>query len=77
MLVRVASAKVICVVRVRVSLRRHDREYFVVALCCRENKSSSMRRLTFNRCSLLANIKCNVVCIFFFELPLSSTWHVK
>ena len=44
--------------------RRHDREYFGVAFSCRENKSSSMRRLTFNSCCLLANIKCNRVCIF-------------
>ena len=35
MLVRVTSAKVICVVRVRVSLRRHDREYIGAAFCCR------------------------------------------
>ena len=67
-LVKVASAKMICVVRVRVSLRRHDREYFGVAFCCRENKSSSMRRLTFNSCGLLANIKCNTVCIFFLRV---------
>ena len=53
MLVKVSSAKVICVVRVRVSLRRHDREYFGVA---------------FNSCSLLANIKCNAVCIFFLRI---------
>ena len=64
----IASAKMICVVRVRVSLRRHNREYFGVAFCCRENKSSSMRRLTLNSCSLLANIKCNAVCIFFLRI---------
>ena len=48
--------------------QRHDREYLGVAFCCRENKSSSMRRLTFNSCSLLANIKCNAVCIFFLRI---------
>ena len=68
LLMLIASAKMICVVRVRVSLRRHNREYFGVAFCCRENKSSSMRRLTLNSCSLLANIKCNAVCIFFLRI---------
>ena len=68
MLVRVAPAKVIWVVRVRVSSQRHDQEYFGVAFCSRENKSSSMRRLTFNSCSLLANIKCDAVCLFFLRI---------
>ena len=39
--VKVASAKMICVVRVRVSLRRHDREYFGVAFCCRKTKAAA------------------------------------
>ena len=41
---------------------------FWCCICCRENKSGSMRRLAFNSCSLLANIKCNAVCIFFLRI---------